>query len=189
MANRCDINIRVIGDKDDIAAAERDLAAVFEGIWNYENSYDLIVVTKLDGVVYQTWYPWNPPGERLEEDVFDKYPNLIFLTAFSEDGMGFRGRVVWAYGYEVGYAAGKYGPDGDELYDSIAPLPDIFAPWLSPEEVRRLQHQVRNRDARALPSGKKRQPAASSSLLILIRAVASLFAIRFLSITLVVQAS
>jgi hypothetical protein len=39
------------------------------------------------------------------------------------------------------------------------------------------------------PSAKKRQPAASSSLLILIRAVASLFAIRFLSITTVVQAS
>ena len=33
--------------------------------------------------------------------------------------------------------------------------------------------------AGAFPSGKKRQPAASSSLLILIRAVASLFAIRF----------
>jgi len=141
MANRCDINIRVIGDKDDIAAAERDLAAVFEGIWNYEDSYDLIVVTNLDGVVYQTWYPWNPPGERLEEDVFEKHPNLIFLTTFSEDGMGFRGRVAWAYGYEVGYAAGAYGPDGDELYDSIAPLPDIFAPWLSPE-TRLSPHEV-----------------------------------------------
>ena len=33
--------------------------------------------------------------------------------------------------------------------------------------------------ASALPSGKKRQPAASSSLLILIRAMASLLAIRF----------
>src|SRR5450759_5839697 len=43
--------------------------------------------------------------------------------------------------------------------------------------------------AGALPSGKKRQPAASSSLFILIRAVASLLAIRFLGIAAVVQAS
>jgi hypothetical protein len=131
MSNRCHIHIRAIGKKEDIAAAEKDLAKVFGAIWDLNNSYDLTVTGASDGIVYNTWYPWGPPGDELDE-VFESHPNLIFLTAFSETVCGFRGRCVWAYGYDAEYDEGPYGPDGDELYDQSHPLPDIFARYRDP---------------------------------------------------------
>jgi hypothetical protein len=126
MANRCYIDVGIIGSEHEVANAEADLRSIFSFVWDEETKQQADY-----GVMLALSYPWGPPADELEE-VFEKHSGLIFLTEFWEDGMGFRGRWVWAYGYEIAFAGGPFGPDGTEFYDEVAPLPDILTPWRDP---------------------------------------------------------
>ena len=132
MANRCQIDIRVIGDKDKLTPLEAQFAEVFGAIWDPSNKRDLQIIEKEDGRLYATWYPWRPPLAELEP-IFASHLHLTFLVECWEIVIGFRGKIVWENGEQKAFAFGEYGPNGDDLYDIVAPLPDVFAPYIGPE--------------------------------------------------------
>ena len=171
MANNCYIGIQIIGEEADVAKAETDLKGIFSFAWDEQTKRQ-----KPDGSLLAVRYPWCPPADELEE-VFEAHSSLIFLTAFWEDGLGFRGLWAWAYGYEVGFAGGPYGPDGDEFYDEIAPLPDILTPWRDPltrktpaqvaeefkDKAREIESERQGRRARLAAKEQKRQLALAEA--------------------------
>jgi hypothetical protein len=101
MSNTCHVWLRIIGERNDIVAAEQDLANVFSHTWNSDRGHDFSVWPTIDGVVFQTWYPWNPPGKKLDE-IFAQHERLVFLVDYWETGCGFRGRVVWDHQVDIG---------------------------------------------------------------------------------------
>jgi hypothetical protein len=135
MSNTCYIDIIVVGSRAAIAKAEEGIKAIYQEIWDDEISKGNIrdCTERQERYEwrqlpprkhYSLCYPWNPPSKDLEV-VAANNPEVIVAVAYDEFGIGFRGQVFFSDGRMVAIHEGPFGPDGHELYDQTAPLPDF----------------------------------------------------------------
>lgn len=119
-------SIRIIGDRNDVALAEKDLAGAFGSYWNNHS-----IATEPDGVTCHVWSSWG--NEELAdqvEDVFHAYPTLIFLMTFWDSSDDVRWNVARAYGFDAEVTAGEYEPSGGTPYEETQLFRDIFGRYL-----------------------------------------------------------
>lgn len=135
MSNRCQIAIYLVGSNTVIADAEQDLKEIFLRIWEEAEAKNNIHVPRKNtnehqwrsnppAYGYYLWYPWGPPGEKLDHLANDN-PNVLMAVMYDEMGVGFRGQRFYADGMVQAWHHGNFGPDGHEYYDQVSPLPDF----------------------------------------------------------------
>lgn len=84
-----------------------------------------LVEEERNSILYTFFSVSNPPCNSIRE-TSQGFPTLTFLHEYCEDGLGYRGRDVTRAGQLLDHDEGPYGPDGDEFYDQLRPLRDIF---------------------------------------------------------------
>lgn len=135
MSNRCYTTIVLCGSNAAIAKAEDSLKAIYRDSWDDAVERGSIRVPRgrrpeytyrvyPPAYVYYLSYPWHPPGAELDK-LAAEHPGVVMAVAYDEDGVGLRGQVFCVDGKRVARHEGCYGPDGHELYDETAPLPDF----------------------------------------------------------------
>jgi hypothetical protein len=131
MSNYCDIDIHVIGDKNDIAKAEEALKAIF--IYDDWDDHRIKINNlrngQLDGDVYDLCYKFGLPFNEMTE-LFESYPSLIFLVDYNDIDTGYYGEWVYAYGRHVGINEGKWIVTRDD--DEVEALPDLSGRFRNP---------------------------------------------------------
>jgi len=135
MSNTCHITIYLCGSNAAIESAENTLRKIFPHSWMQADDKETIRTTRRRSPQYEwrtcplcyrydLWYPWGPPGEKLD-NMAAAHPNVIMAIMYEEMGMGFRGQVFYVNGKQAAAHHGGYGPDGHQFYDAFCPLQDF----------------------------------------------------------------